>query len=208
MDEAAGGLLGVLGEELAQQRRLDRAGAERVDAHAAARELDAELACQRQHAALRGGVGDLRGRGAHHGDERRRVDDRATAALEQVRDAVLAAQEDRLEVDVLHPLPCLQRRFEHRRVVVGGDARVVEEHVDAAELVAHARVHVTHRCLVGDVDLERQVAGRTVVQVDADDASALARERLGGCRSDAPGRAGDHAHLPVQATRHRHSSVA
>ena len=38
-----------------------------------------ELARQREHAALRGGVGDLRHRRAHHGDERRRVDDRAAA---------------------------------------------------------------------------------------------------------------------------------
>ena len=59
---------------------FDRPGAERVDAHAAAGELDAELAREREHAALRGGVGDLRGRRAHHRHERRGVDHRAAAA--------------------------------------------------------------------------------------------------------------------------------
>jgi hypothetical protein len=43
-----------------------------------------------------------------------------------MRDAVLAAQEDALEVDVLHALPRLERRFEHRRVVGRGDPGVVE----------------------------------------------------------------------------------
>ena len=88
VDEPARRALGVLGEQLAQQRRVDRAGGERVDAHALARELDAHLARHREHAALGGRVGDLRGRGAERRDERGGVDDRSAAALEQVRDAV------------------------------------------------------------------------------------------------------------------------
>src|SRR4051795_2153474 len=44
-------LLGIVGVELAEQRRVDRPWAERVDPHAAAGELDAQLARQRQHAA-------------------------------------------------------------------------------------------------------------------------------------------------------------
>src|SRR5437763_10546415 len=50
--EAARGLLGILRVQLFEQRRVDRTGAERVDAHAAASEIDAELARERQHAAL------------------------------------------------------------------------------------------------------------------------------------------------------------
>jgi hypothetical protein len=120
-------LLRVVGVELAQQRRVDRAGAERVDAHAAPRELHPELARQRQHAALRRRVGDLRRRRAHDRHERGGVDHRAAAGLQQVRDPVLAAEEDRLQVDVLNPLPRLLGGVEDGGVVGGGDAGVVEQ---------------------------------------------------------------------------------
>src|SRR5579875_618156 len=106
------GLHRVGGVELAQERRVDRSRAERVDADAALGELDAELPREGEHAALGGGVGDLRGGGAHDRDERRGVDDRAAAAVEQVRDAVLAAQEDRAQVRGLHPLPRLEGRVD------------------------------------------------------------------------------------------------
>ena len=96
VNQPARGLLRVLGEQLLEQRRVDRARAERVHADAAARELHAELARHRQHPALRGRVGDLRDGGAHHRHERGGVDDRPAAVVEQVRDAELAAEEDRL----------------------------------------------------------------------------------------------------------------
>ncbi|MDX6367208.1 MAG: hypothetical protein QOK30_2284, partial [Nocardioidaceae bacterium] len=95
--------LGVLGEELLEQRRVHRAGTQRVDADALAGELDAELARHGEHAALRGAVGDLRRRGAHHGDERRGVDDRPALLLQHVGQHRLAAQVDAGEVDLLHP---------------------------------------------------------------------------------------------------------
>src|SRR4028118_772998 len=44
VDEPTGCLLRVFGEELLQERRVHRAGAERVDADALAGKLDAELA--------------------------------------------------------------------------------------------------------------------------------------------------------------------
>src|ERR671926_532537 len=91
----------------AKRRRVHRPRAERVDADAAPGELDAQLAREGEHPALRRRVGDLRRRRAEHRDERRGVDHRAAACLEQVRDAVLAAQEHALEVDVLHALPGL-----------------------------------------------------------------------------------------------------
>ena len=43
---------GSVGVQLSQQRRVDRPGAERVDPDAAAGELDAQLAGQREHASL------------------------------------------------------------------------------------------------------------------------------------------------------------
>ena len=130
----------VVAEDVQQQRRLDRPGAERVDAHALPGELHRELAAHRQHGALRRRVGDLRGRRAEERDERRDVDHRAAAALEQVRDAVLAAEEDALGVDGLHAVPGVDRGVEDRGVVGGRDARVVVEDVDAAEALRR-RVH-------------------------------------------------------------------
>ena len=63
-------------------------------------------------------------------------------AVEQVGDAVLAAQEHAAQVHLLHALPRLERRVEHRAVVAGGDAGVVEQHVDAPEL-ARARARTS-----------------------------------------------------------------
>ena len=60
---------GSLAKSSMQQRRGDRAGAERVDPDALAGELHAQLAGHRQHAALAGGVGDLRGGRAHQRHE-------------------------------------------------------------------------------------------------------------------------------------------
>ena len=59
VDQAAGGPLGVLGEQLLEQGGVDRARAERIDAYVAAGELNPQLARQGEHAALGRGVGDL-----------------------------------------------------------------------------------------------------------------------------------------------------
>ena len=77
----------------------------------------------------------------------------------------------------------------------GGDPGVVEQHVDAAELLAHLRVGVVHRVLVGDVGHDREVARGVGQQVDADDGRALVLEALDGRRADAAGGAGDDADL-------------
>jgi hypothetical protein len=60
--EPSGGPLGILAEQLAQQRRVNRAGAPRVESDAVAGDLCAELARHRQHPALGRRIGDLRGR--------------------------------------------------------------------------------------------------------------------------------------------------
>src|SRR5262249_475172 len=54
--------LRILAPDPLQQRRLDRARTEGVDADALSRELHTELAAEREHRALRRSVGDLRGR--------------------------------------------------------------------------------------------------------------------------------------------------
>jgi hypothetical protein len=142
-------------------------------------------------------------RGAHDGDERRGVDDRAAAALDEVRDAVLAAQEDRREVDLLHPPPGPERRVEHRHVIGRRDAGVVEQHVDAPVRAGGLLVGGADRVLVGDVGDDRQVDGFGLAQVDADDRRALLAEQRRGLGADAARRAGDDADLAVEAPRHR-----
>ena len=124
--------LGILGEQLLQQRRVHRSRAQRVDPDALPRVLHAELARHRQHAALGGGVGDLRRRRAHHRDERRGVDDRALLRGHHVPQRGPAAQVHRLEVDVLHPLPGVAARWSRSSRRRAGDAGVVERDVDRA----------------------------------------------------------------------------
>jgi hypothetical protein len=51
-------------EQAHEQRRLDRTRTKGVHAHTAAGELDRQLAGEREDRALRGRIGDLRGRGA------------------------------------------------------------------------------------------------------------------------------------------------
>ena len=147
-----------------QERRLHRSRAERVDANALSGELHAELAAHREDGALRRGVRDLRGRCAEERDERGDVDDGAAAALEQVRDAVLAAEVDALRVHGLDAVPRVGLGLEDRRVVAGRDAGVVVEDVDAAEALLRRVVHRAHAVRVGDVDLngERVAASAAV----------------------------------------------
>src|SRR5439155_1030108 len=103
--------------------------------------------------------------GADDRDERRDVDHRAAAALAQVGDAVLAAEEDALRVDGLDAVPGLDRRVEDRGVVVGRDPGVVVEDVDTAEPLGRGAHHRRDLLLVGDVHLECE--GRAV-RTDAD----------------------------------------
>jgi hypothetical protein len=109
---------------------------------------------------------------------------------------VLAAQEHAAQVGGLHALPGLQAGLEDRGVVVGGDSGVVEQHVDASQLAAHAGVQLGDRRLVGDVGGQRQLAHPVLEQVDADHPSPLAREHFRRGAPDPTGGARDDAHLP------------
>ena len=92
--------LGVVGQELGEQRREHRARAQRVGADPLAGVDHGDLAGHRQHRPLRRGVGDLRRRRAEVGHERGDVDDAAAARVEHRRDAVAAAPGDAGDVDV------------------------------------------------------------------------------------------------------------
>jgi hypothetical protein len=117
----------------------------------------------------------------------------------QVRDAVLAAEEDRLDVDLLHAVPHVGLRLEHGRVLGRGDARVVEEHVDRVVRGAHGVEHADDGVLVCHVAAQRQVgAGEVVAQVDAGHRGALRLEAADGLRADSARGARDDAHLPVE----------
>ena len=199
---------GIVAEDREQERRLHRPRAERVDAHALARELHAELLRHREHGALRGGVGDLRRRGTEDRDERRDVDHRAAAPLEQVRDPVLAAEEDALRVDVLDALPRLDARVENGRVVARRDAGVVVEDVDAAEALGGRGAHRAHVVLVGDVHAEREriaraqrdrLLGERDVEVGDADLRALGREHDRRLATHAAAGSRDDADLPVES---------
>jgi hypothetical protein len=119
-----------------------------------------------------------------------------------VGDAVLAAQEDAERVHVLHALPGVDRSLDDRGVVGRVDSRVVEENVDAAELVAHPRVHRLDLALVGDVAGKPQLALGVVADVDSDDPGALGGEHPRGDRPDPTGGAGDHAHPSLEPPCH------
>jgi hypothetical protein len=201
--EAPPGRLEVLRVQLAQQRRVDRPRAERVDADVLLGELDAELTAQRQHAALGGGVGDLGRRRSHHRDEARGVDHGAAAGGLQVRDAVLAAQEDRAQVDRLDALPDVELGGDHRAVVGRRDAGVVEKDVDSPVRFAGVAVHRGDLLLVGDVGRQCEVDLLHVLQVDADHGRALLAKQPARRRADAARGARDDAHLALEPAHHR-----
>ena len=94
--------------------------------------------------------------------------------LEQVRDAVLAAEEDRLEVDVLHALPGLERRCRAPRRRRSGEMPALLNSTSMRRTPrARCAYMLAHRVLVGDVDGERRGRPARRRQVDADDRRAL-----------------------------------
>src|ERR687888_1191213 len=200
----------VLLEEAKQHRRLDRARAERVHPDPAARELNRELAGQREDGALRRRVGDLRRGRAHERDEGGDVDHRAAAALEQVRDAVFAAQEDALRVHVLYSRPGLGLGVEDRRVLRGHDPGVVVEDVDAAVAVGDRAVEAFDALRVGDVHLVEEgvaaLGGGCLALLPGDvgdaDACALGGEEERRLSADPAGRAGDDDDLALEPAAH------
>ncbi len=206
MDEPAGGPLRVLGEQLLEQRGVDRARAQGVHADALAGELHAQFAGHGEDAALGGRVGDLGGGRAHPRHEGRGVDDGAPALAAHVRDGGLAAQVDGGEVDLLDPLPGLQAGLQDGVVVGRGDAGVVEGDVDAAVGVVRRLEQRLDLLGVGDVDLDEEPADLVgggfaagFVDVGADDLRALGGEAAGGGEADAAAGSGDDGGTADQA---------
>ena len=154
---------GGLAQQILEQRRVDRAGAQRVGADPAPRVLDRDLARHREHAALARRVGDLRGRRAHHRHEGRGVDDRAAARAQQRRDPVLAAEEDALQVHAHHLVEDVLGRVDRRAVRGREDAGVVEEHVQPRRSARSASATAASTCVAtatSTLTKQRAPAGR------------------------------------------------
>ena len=172
-----------------------------------ARELHGELAAHREHRALRRRVRDLRRRRAEDRDERRDVDHRAAAPLEQVRDPVLAAEEDALRVHGLHAVPRLDRRCRApTRRRPARCPRCCRGRRCRRSARRSSRIIAATLRLVGDVDLERErrrrrtvadrLLGGAELHVGDADLRALLREEDRRLAAHAAAGAGDHATLP------------
>ena len=204
--------LGVAGEQLLQQRSVHGSRAQRVHAHALTRELHAELARHREHAALGRRIGDLRGGRPHHRHERRGVDDRPPALLQHVGQRGLAAQVDRGQVDLLHPPPGIEVGVQDRVVLRRADAGVVERDVDRAVGVLGGLEERVDLVLVGDVDMDvrRDVAAAQLLddlrapglQAADDDLGALGDEPAYRRQADARATAGDDRDPVLHLSRH------
>ena len=209
-------LSGVSSVQVEEQRGLHRPRAQRVHPDPLTRKLSGELPAHRQDRTLGCRVRDLRRCGAHERHERRDVDHRAAPALEQVRDPVLAAEEDALRVHVLDALPDLHRCLQNGRVLVGRDAGVVVQDVDPTKPIGGGAHHRLDRPFVGNVDRERECRtiwaeanrfrGRSLVDVGDAHARALRGEHLGRHASHAAARPGDDACLPVEPAHQRRRS--
>ena len=142
------------------------------------------------------------------------VDDRAAAAVDHARHDVLHAQPHALEVDRDHAVEQLLRVL-RERMHRALDARVVEEHVDAAEVLRRALDVALDLVGVPHVGLEGQYLGAGLahrgrrhdesdrVEVDEHDARALAGESQRGRASDSTRAAGDQCRLALESPVHR-----
>ena len=203
-----------VGEQLFEERRLDRAGAEGVGSNALARVLHRDLARHREHAAFARCVRDLCCRRTHERDERRNVDDAAAAGLEHRRYACLAAEPHAFEVHVHDGVPRALGRVEHATVIGRKDARVVVEDVKTAVLVDGGANHLRTVGRLRDVGThvrrfaarrmhgrDRRLAG-ILGEIRHHDARALSSEQLCGRAAHTAACARDERDLARQSIAH------
>ena len=183
----------------------------RVDADAVGREVDGRGLRQPAHGPLARHVGGRLGR-ALEARDRRDVHDRAAAGARERGGDGLHAEHRPGHVDVHHAAEVVE--LELGEVGEVDDARVVDEHVDAAELGLGLGDELAPRRLVDDVevpvargvaDLLGDLLALDVEHVGEHDARALGREgpRL-GLALPARG-AADHDDLALEAIRHARS---
>jgi hypothetical protein len=137
------------GHHVGDHRRLDRAGADGVDADPARRVFERGALGETEHAVLGGVVGRASGV-ADQAAERRAVDDRAAALRAHLAQFVLHARPYAAQVDGRDAVEALGR-FVGRVGERQHDAGVVERHVEPAELGDGAIDERGDLVFVGDV---------------------------------------------------------
>src|SRR5688572_17871729 len=133
-------------------RGPDVARRDRVDGHAARRELPGQGTGQTDDARLGGGVIGLAGV-AHQSHHRGDVDDAAALLLEQGARGGAAAVERALEVRVEHLVPLQVGHAQEK--AVARDSRVVDEDIETRHALQHGIERGLNLRLVGDVGDER-----------------------------------------------------
>ena len=202
-----------IAEQLLEERRIDGAGTERVHADSPTGELDRDFPGERQDSSLGRRVRDLRGRRAHESHERRGVDDAAAAGAKERGDAVLAAEEDPLQVHAEHEVPRLLVGVEDRSVGVREHPRVVEEHVQLAIRLLGLRDHRADVVAPGDIGVDEMGAASRLFDLrdglfpgvvrdfGNDDARPFAREEQRGLAPDPASGARDQSDPVLQPHR-------
>ena len=213
MERASAGaqLVAVLAfaAELAEQRRIGRAGADDVDADLLPGELPGHRLREGDQAALAEGV-DGFARGADARGVRRDVDDASSAPLDHALQHRVMHVERPVQVDRDDPLPQILVGVEEGSGPV--PAGVVDHDVDGAEFALDAGHGGDHRLLAGQVDRigtggaarlpdgAGHRFGGVLVDVEDRDGSALLTETPADRRPDAAGAAGDDRHLTIDSS--------
>ncbi len=174
-----------------------RAGTDRVDADAEGAELDRQRLREPDHTPFRRRIRRAQ-REAEAARRRRQVGDARIAARLEQRDRALRAQELPGQVDGERALPVGERDVLARGGRTG-DARVVDERIEAAEARRHVVEQPAYRGRVGDVAHglrepcvgRRDGAQRSAVDIADEDLRALAGERTRGGEPDARRPGGD-----------------
>ncbi len=180
------------GHEVAEQRCVDAAGTDGVDAYSEAPELDRKGAGQHDHSAFRRAV--RRGEGlAFDSGDRTDVAD-CTAGFQQVRHGLAAHQEGPGDVDVEVAVPGVHVGV--LEALESADPGDVGDNVELAVLVDDVLDGGGDSGLVGDVELDGRedaasgcdlfagLLGGVPVDVDSDDGSAVCCISRRGCLAD------------------------
>ena len=131
---------------------LEGTGAERVEAEALAGMDNSQFPSHGQDRTLAGSVGQLRGGGAHQGDEACRVDDTAglLVVAAEAQDRVFATEPHTLDVDALSQIPDLLGSVNGIRIIGVHDTGIVEDDIGTTPGV-HGLDHRLHVGLLGHI---------------------------------------------------------
>ena len=134
--------------QLVGHLRNDEAGSDRIGTHATRTQLEGDRLGQTDHTGFRGRVVGLAGIAvyAHDGGH---VDDAAAALTHHDRRHGMDEVVGRLEIDVDHHIPLFLIHLEHQ--AVAGDAGIVHQHIDAAEILHDLVNHLMGLLEVGGI---------------------------------------------------------